>query len=89
MSWATKMVKKSDSKTEVRYIVNDNDERTEVVLPIELYEALLDEVEELQDIKDFDEAPDKRSEASRKQENEESRRVAHSGWRLSCDLWCQ
>lgn len=89
MSWATKMVKKSDSKTEVRYLVNDKGERTEVVLPIELYEALLDEVEELQDIKDFDEAPDKRSEASRKQENEESRRVAHSGWRLSCDLWCQ
>ena len=40
----------------MRYIVNDKGEKTEVVLPIELYERLLDEVEELEDIKDFDEA---------------------------------
>ena len=56
MSMATKTAKNSSSKTEVRYIVNDKGEKTEVVLPIELYERLLDEVEELKDIKDFDEA---------------------------------
>ena len=56
MSMATKTAKNSSSKTEVRYIVNDKGEKTEVVLPIELYERLLDEVEELEDIKDFDEA---------------------------------
>jgi len=56
MSMATKTVKKSGSKTEVRYIVNEKGEKTEVVLPIDLYERLLDEVEELEDIKDFDEA---------------------------------
>jgi hypothetical protein len=56
MSRATKTAKNSSSKTEVRYIVNDKGEKTEVVLPIELYERLLDEVEELEDIKDFDEA---------------------------------
>jgi hypothetical protein len=56
MSMATKTAKNSGSKTEVRYIVNDKGEKTEVVLPIELYERLLDEVEELEDIKDFDEA---------------------------------
>ena len=55
MSRATKTAKNSSSKTEVRYIVNDKGEKTEVVLPIELYERLLDEVEELEDIKDFDE----------------------------------
>ncbi|MEE8591365.1 MAG: hypothetical protein V3T35_08600 [Spirochaetia bacterium] len=56
MSRATKTARNSSSKTEVRYIVNDKGEKTEVVLPIELYERLLDEVEELEDIKDFDEA---------------------------------
>jgi len=56
MSMATKTERNSSSKTEVRYIVNDKGEKTEVVLPIELYERLLDEVEELEDIKDFDEA---------------------------------
>ena len=56
ISMATKTAKNSSSKTEVRYIVNDKGEKTAVVLPIELYERLLDEVEELEDIKDFDEA---------------------------------
>ena len=59
MSRATKTARNSSSKTEVRYIVNDKGEKTEVVLPIELYERLLDEVEELEDIKDFDEAMQK------------------------------
>ena len=52
----TRTAKKGSSKTEVRYIANDKGERTEVVLPIEMYEELLDDIEELQDIKDFDEA---------------------------------
>ena len=59
MSMATKTAKNRNSKTEVRYIVNDKGERTEVVLPIGLYERLLDEIEEIQDIKDFDEAMEK------------------------------
>jgi PHD/YefM family antitoxin component YafN of YafNO toxin-antitoxin module len=53
---ATRIMKKSESKTQVRYIVNDKGEKTEVVLPVSLFEKLLDEVEELEDIKDFDKA---------------------------------
>jgi hypothetical protein len=52
----TKTIKKNDPKTQVRYIVNDKGEKTEVVLPVSLFEKLLDEVEELEDIKDFDKA---------------------------------
>jgi hypothetical protein len=52
----TKTIKKNDPKTQVRYIVNDKGEKTEVVLPVSSFEKLLDEVEELEDIKDFDKA---------------------------------
>ena len=52
----TKTVKQSSTETRVRYIVNTNGEKTEVVLPIELYEQLIEELEELEDIRDFDEA---------------------------------
>jgi hypothetical protein len=52
----TKTIKKNDPKTQVRYIVNDKGEKTEVVLPVSLFEKLLGEVEELEDIKDFDKA---------------------------------
>jgi hypothetical protein len=50
--------KPSSSNTEpaVRYIVDADGKRTEVVLPIVLYERLLEELEELEDIRDFDEA---------------------------------
>jgi hypothetical protein len=58
-SMAIKTTKNRNSKTGVRYIVNDKGEKTEVVLPIGLYERLLDEIEELQDIKDFDKAMEK------------------------------
>jgi len=58
-SMARKTTKNGNSKTDVRYIVNDKGEKTEVVLPIGLYERLLDEIEELQDINDFDEAMEK------------------------------
>ena len=57
------MATKSNSKTSsgniepaARYIVDANGHRTEVVLPIVLYERLLEELEELEDIRDFDEA---------------------------------
>ena len=43
----------------MRYIINDKGEKTEVVLPIGLYEKMLDEIEEIQDIKDFEEAMEK------------------------------
>ena len=46
MSMTTKIAKNSISKTEVRYIVNNKGERTEVVLPIELYEALLVQIKD-------------------------------------------
>ena len=52
----TKTAKKNSIETRVRYIVNAKGEKTEVVLPIELYERLIDELEELEDIRDFDEA---------------------------------
>ena len=52
----TKTAKQSSTETRVRYIVNTNGEKTEVVLPIELYEQLIEELEELEDIRDFDEA---------------------------------
>jgi hypothetical protein len=56
---AIKTTKIRKPETDVRYIVNDRGEKTEVVIPIELYEKLLDEIEEMQDIKDFDEAMEK------------------------------
>ncbi len=52
----TKTAKQSSTETRVRYIVNAKGKKTEVMLPIELYERLLDELEELEDIRDFDEA---------------------------------
>ena len=56
---ATKTNRKSsasNTKPAVRYIVDADGKRTEVVLPIVLYERLLEELEELEDIRDFDEA---------------------------------
>jgi hypothetical protein len=51
---ATKTVNKQNVSTDVRYIVNDKGEKIEVVLPVSLFEKFIDEVEELEDIKDFD-----------------------------------
>ncbi len=56
MSMETKTVKKSGFKTEVRYIVNHKGEKTEVVLPIELYEALLERIEDAEDVQAIEEA---------------------------------
>jgi len=52
---ATKAVKKHIVKPEVRYIVNDKGEKTEVVLPIELYERLLERIEDAEDIQAVEE----------------------------------
>ena len=56
MNMATKAVKNSSSKTHVRYIVNEKGERTEVVLSIDLYEALLERIEDAEDIQAIEEA---------------------------------
>jgi hypothetical protein len=56
MSMATKATKHSNSKTQVRYIVNDKGERTEVVLPIDLYERLLERIVDAEDIQAIEEA---------------------------------
>lgn len=46
----------SGTKPGVRYIVDAKGKKTEVVLPIEVYERLIEELEELEDIRDYDEA---------------------------------
>ena len=46
----------SNTKPAVRYIVDAGGKRTEVVLPVVLYERLLAELEEHEDVRDFDEA---------------------------------
>jgi hypothetical protein len=56
MSMATKTVKKSGRKAAVRYIVNAQGKKTEAVLPISVYERLLEQVEDLEDIRAFDKA---------------------------------
>ena len=53
---ATTTSKQNSMETRVRYIVNAKGEKIEVVLPIALYERLIEELEELEDIRDFDEA---------------------------------
>jgi len=57
----TKAAKQSRTETRVRYIVNTDGEKTEVVLPIELYEELLERLEDAEDIQAVEEvmkAPD-------------------------------
>jgi len=56
MSMATKTAKKGGKKAAVRYIVNARGKRTEAVLPISVYERLLEQAEELDDIRAFDKA---------------------------------
>ncbi len=41
---------------ETRYIVDENGKRVSVILPIEEYESMLEELEELEDIRAYDEA---------------------------------
>jgi PHD/YefM family antitoxin component YafN of YafNO toxin-antitoxin module len=41
---------------EARYIVDEKGKRTGVILPIEEYERLIEELEELEDARAFDEA---------------------------------
>ena len=57
MGMATKAAKKKGAKRHsVRYIVNAQGKKTEVVLPIALYRKLVEQAEELEDIRAFDEA---------------------------------
>ena len=41
---------------ETRYIVDENGKRVSVILPVEEYERLLEELEELEDVRAFDDA---------------------------------
>ena len=41
---------------EARYIVDENGKRMSVILPIEEYERLIESLEELEDIRAYDEA---------------------------------
>ena len=58
MGVATKAAKKTAKKKGpgVRFIVNAKGEKTEVVLPIALYEQMLEELEDAEDIRAADEA---------------------------------
>jgi prevent-host-death family protein len=56
MSVATKVVKKAIRKTAVRYIVNAKGKKTGVVLPISMYERMLERLEDIEDRQDIDEA---------------------------------
>ncbi|MBA7690490.1 hypothetical protein ES703_99018 [subsurface metagenome] len=51
-----KTSKKKSKGIGVRYIVNAKGEKTEVVVLIELYKQLLKRLEDVEDIRDFDEA---------------------------------
>jgi hypothetical protein len=46
----------SSTEQAIRYIVDADGKRIEVVLPVFLYKKLLAELEELESIRDFDEA---------------------------------
>jgi hypothetical protein len=41
---------------EARYLVDENGNRTEIILPVELYERMIEELEELDDIRAAEEA---------------------------------
>ena len=45
---------KAVTKVEERFVVDDQGNKTEVVLPIEDYEKILEELEELESIRAFD-----------------------------------
>jgi hypothetical protein len=49
---ATKTAKKGDAQLGVRYIVNALGEKTEVVLPIAVYERILELLEDAEDVQD-------------------------------------
>jgi hypothetical protein len=53
---ATKSAKRINKKPAVRYIVNLQGQKTEAVIPISIYRRLLDQAEELEDIRHFDKA---------------------------------
>jgi hypothetical protein len=53
---ATKTAKRINRKPAVRYIVDLQGQKTEAVLPISIYRRLLEQAEELEDIRHFDKA---------------------------------
>ena len=53
---ATKTAKRINKKPSVRYIVNLQGQKTEAVVPISVYRRLLEQAEELEDIRHFDKA---------------------------------
>jgi hypothetical protein len=53
---ATKAAKRIGKKNAVRYIVNSQGRKIEAIVPITLYERLLEQAEELEDIRHFDKA---------------------------------
>ncbi len=57
---ATRAVKKAPRHVGVRYIVNARGKRTEAVLPIAAYTRLVEQAEELADIRAFDKAANDR-----------------------------
>ena len=52
-----------DVASKVRYVINDRGERTAVILDIEEYRRLLDDLEELESIRAYDLAVESRGEA--------------------------
>ena len=53
---ATKTAKRISRKPAVRYIVDFQGQKTEAVLPISVYRRLLEQAEELEDIRHIDKA---------------------------------
>jgi hypothetical protein len=52
----TKMAKTRGKRSVVRYIVDSQGKKMEAVLPVDLYENLVERIDELEDIRDFDKA---------------------------------
>jgi hypothetical protein len=53
---ATKAAKKTNRKPGIRYIVDAKGKKVEVLLPISLYRRLVEQAQELQDIRASDKA---------------------------------
>ena len=56
MDMATKAKKKSGKRLGVRFVFDAQGKKTEVLLPIALYERMLEELEDAEDIRAADEA---------------------------------
>ena len=56
MSMATTPAEEKSSDTGVRFIVNAKGEKTEAVLPIQLYERMVELIQDAEDIRDAEQA---------------------------------